>query len=858
MPIELTPLPPTSQEASPNTSMPGEPAEEEAPTPVTPGEVALSLLEEGVSDGTLSPLGYAYGFFNHGAADEDGLVTRIISTEHGELSGLLDDDHPQYGPIENGFEDSASPTARSLTTLSFDNGTRTLTLSTSAPYTVVTGRVRLQIDSSISAQITDVEGFHWFFMRADKTLLVVPGYSLGTEVVTYALVAGVYWDATNKQVIRFQDERHGLTMDGATHAYLHRTRGAQYDSGLALGDMTVDGDGSLEDHAQLSVAGGVIRDEDLPHTITGNAPQTLAPVAEIPVFYREGAEGLWRQYPATQFPIATTGTGRAAWNEWTGATWQVTETTNGRYLLCHIFATGDITEPMISIMGQNQYQNALSARDGAYTELGDLQFGPLAQLTPEIVPIATVIVQTSAGYANSVKSRFVSTDEGDDYIDWRSTPPVGSSASGGVTDHGDLTGLLDNDHPQYGPIISGLDDRPDPSARATTSIAFDNPTRTFSISIDPPAVAYNVTSGNVRREILTTQSVQIPDLEGFHWIYFDAAGVLTSTQSLAAADTPENASVGGVYWDTTNNLAIRLHDNRHGNTMDYATHEFLRLTHGAVITSGLGLLNITADGSGDLDAHATFGVDAGTLQEECIQHNIPNGIPQVLDPVAQVPIFYRSGVAGVWRRAPVTSFAIATTGTGRAAWNEWTGTMWQLTEAANNKFVLVHIFGSGDALAPIFSIMSQAEHATIGEARDAAGTEILSFKLGILDAYAYAIAPIATLIFQTADAYANAVKSRIRTTGTGDDYIDWRQTSPLASSGSAEPAFSPVDASARDSVNAALIYIGRSSADIPDTSLAEWQIYRYDSEAALFTPLYADGNMDYDNIWDNREALSYS
>ncbi len=364
----------------------------------------------------------------------DGLVIAPAPTEHDALDGRETNGHPQYGPIENGFEDSIQPTARASTTLTFDDPTLTLTLTPSVPYIVVAEQVRQTISTPLTAVIADVEGFHWFLMNGSATIVVVDGPTIPFNLIsTHALVAGLYWDATNKACLRLQDERHGLTMDSATHAYLHRSRGAVYGDGLALGNMDVDGNGNDATAAQLSVQDGTVLDEDLPHLIVGGSPQTLAVIAEIPVFYRDGDPGYWRQFPATQYPVATTGSGRAAWNELVGTTWQVTEAASQRYVLSHIFATGDLVTPVIVIMGQNTYLTAGAARAGAAEELLELQFGPLDALTPEIVPLATVIFQTSVGYSNAVKSRVVSTDTGDDYIDWRGSALGGGAAAAAPT-----------------------------------------------------------------------------------------------------------------------------------------------------------------------------------------------------------------------------------------------------------------------------------------------------------------------------------------------------------------------------------------------------------------------------------------
>jgi len=71
------------------------------------------------------------------------------------------------------------------------------------------------------------------------------------------------------------------------------------------------------------------------------------------------------------------------------------------------------------------------------------------------VPDATVIFETQTGYSNAVKSRIVSTDEGDDYIDWRTSAFSGKSASSGVTDHALLTGIAGDDHIKHTSSTSG-------------------------------------------------------------------------------------------------------------------------------------------------------------------------------------------------------------------------------------------------------------------------------------------------------------------------------------------------------------------------------------------------------------------
>ena len=72
------------------------------------------------------------------------------------------------------------------------------------------------------------------------------------------------------------------------------------------------------------------------------------------------------------------------------------------------------------------------------------------------MPIASGLFQTSTGYANVPHCR-TRTIETDDYIDWRSTETFGTplGGGGGITDHGNLSGLSDDDHLQYHDDIRG-------------------------------------------------------------------------------------------------------------------------------------------------------------------------------------------------------------------------------------------------------------------------------------------------------------------------------------------------------------------------------------------------------------------
>ena len=102
----------------------------------------------------------------------------------------------------------------------------------------------------------------------------------------------------------------------------------------------------------------------------------------------------------------------------TGTEWQLTAVTNNDFTLCHVLAINadDSDLVPIAIMGQEEYATRAQARTGANTEIYNLQVNfPI----PEVVPIATFIFETKDSFANDVKAVIRTTEDGEDYVDWR-------------------------------------------------------------------------------------------------------------------------------------------------------------------------------------------------------------------------------------------------------------------------------------------------------------------------------------------------------------------------------------------------------------------------------------------------------
>lgn len=327
---------------------------------------------------------------------------------------------------------------RTDSTISFDSSTKTFSISPSATsYDVFVKGKKFTKTTSQIAILPPTAGNHFIFFNEDGLLSQTTTYTTSL-FEDNALVSIVYWNTDTNTHSYFADERHGLVMDGASHSYLHTVFGARYLTGLALKDLTVDGTGTLDAEATYNADGGQIRDEDILFQIS--------PSATFPVLYRQGS--LWRKKPADGFPVIYNGTAgytgtTIAYNEFIGGNWQLTETTNNNYVLIHMFATNDIQTPVIAILGTNQYANTPEARAGALVELASLTGLPFA----EFVAIGTVIFQTSNSYSNTPKAITRSTAAGESYVDFRGTQLY--TPAGTATTHSLLSGLSNDDHPQY-------------------------------------------------------------------------------------------------------------------------------------------------------------------------------------------------------------------------------------------------------------------------------------------------------------------------------------------------------------------------------------------------------------------------
>jgi hypothetical protein len=337
----------------------------------------------------------------------------------GNAKATLDVRYPQIVniPVLAGFQNPADYI------VTWDNPSRTLTITpTTTSFQFYSNDILYTKSALESISIPDVTGNYFIYFDITGTLSVSTSFT-SNHIMVYSFIAMLYWNATQAAAVPdLMLEGHQSKMPSETHYYLHNTVGCAYDRAVGglLPAVTADGDGSSIAHIEVSATPGAIWDEDL---------QWIIPVKlvadNIAVMWRTGA-GIWNSDATSPAMVRTTGTGRAAYNQYTGGAWQLTEIADTEFLLMHLFAIPGLTTRWMIVMGQAQYADINSAIAGASTEILGITGIPL----PEFKSIATFVIQTNDTYANSVKSRVRALATGVDFIDWRHAQIGGGGTSG--------------------------------------------------------------------------------------------------------------------------------------------------------------------------------------------------------------------------------------------------------------------------------------------------------------------------------------------------------------------------------------------------------------------------------------------
>lgn len=443
----------------------------------------------------------------------DVVITSAANGQILEFNGTnwVNTVRPSLEPI--GHENKAD------SVISFNESTREFSIApASTSYTVWCVGKRYVKTSTETIEIPDTSGLYYIYFNSSGVLSYKTSFF---DLESDAPISYVYWNEVDNKNYFFADERHGVTMDWATHEYLHRTRGAAIASGFGANNYTITGLGTSNSDAQIDIANGTFFDEDLEVAIThASSPtantwqQKIQSGAYIPTFYR--LNNHWKKDVATQFPLKQ-GSSRPQYNLNSGGSWTTTDISNNRFGVSWILATNNLNEPIIAVLGQSDYTDKGSA-EATFYESMDLAGLPIV----EFRPLYKIIYECKDSYTNTPKAAFRSV------IDMRT---IISNNAGAptipVNDHGNMTGLSDDDHTQY--LTEARHDAYDHSAAMSSVILND---------ISDVSAA-------------TPSSSQVLTYNGSSWVASTATASVASLDEVGDVDAPSPSSGDYLQWDGT-------------------------------------------------------------------------------------------------------------------------------------------------------------------------------------------------------------------------------------------------------------------------------------------------------------------
>jgi hypothetical protein len=292
--------------------------------------------------------------------------------------------------------------------------------------------------------------------------------------------------------------------------------------------------------------------------------------------------------------------------------------------------------------------------------------------------------------------------------------------------------------------------------KSQSTISFSDSARTFAIS--PVSTSYDVWVKGVKFTISTTRTVTIPNNTGLYYIYFDSTGALQYQTSFF--DWPNQAPTAYVYWNSGTGKAPLVADERHGITLDWATHEYLHRTRGAAIANGFGASNYILNGNGSLNTHIQVDFASGTffdedLRVDVVSTNTPtvNTWQQDLSTPTQIPMFYLNGSG--WVRDNPTAYPLKQ-GSVRPVYNLNSAGTWSTPDIDNNKFGVTFIIATNAINYPVLGIISQTQHANQSDAEGLNWSDLNLSGFPIVE-----FRPLYKIVYVTKTSYTNTPKATL-------------------------------------------------------------------------------------------------
>lgn len=310
-----------------------------------------------------------------------------------------------------------------------DNGTITITASQDIDYFIKNQKYTFLAGSKQVVIGDIVSSGQWFVTLNAAGNLVASQTAWGFIGINYVWCIEAYYNATSGEFTSRAYEFHGYEMSGVTHrnnhwatsTYLIGTGGIVSDAGANALNVTQFQIGDEDIVAQ-------ILDVDVP---AGNFQQPLTPLLAYK-YHRIGASELFRIDQDNEVGLNSGGV--LQYNMFNGSVYSLEDVTNGWFAAYWAVYTTDPDQPVKIWVGQTQADSIDNLI--AISGIDSMSFGSIP-VEEQKTAFRIILERTGSNYAIVQIDNFL--------IDPKTGAVVNPSTS-----HGALTGLLDDDHTQYG------------------------------------------------------------------------------------------------------------------------------------------------------------------------------------------------------------------------------------------------------------------------------------------------------------------------------------------------------------------------------------------------------------------------
>lgn len=325
------------------------------------------------------------------------------------------------------FKNNTDRTATTTVTMTWDDWTRTLTLTPNPSYDFWYQWIKFTKSWVLTSTIPNVTGGHFIYFDNTGTLV---NSTTPWNLLTTVPVCFVYWNATLWKGIPYE-ERHWNTMDWMTHAYLHATNGTKYLSWLSISGYTINTDWNAA--VTWSTSSWTISDEDLVSNISA-----LADGWPYTILERSWASWDWTWTTTNTVPYLQNGTD-IQYNQFTGWVWTKTAiTANNRWVNYYVVVVPSITTAYQIVIVPWQTEHTSEANATAET-FGQLSTGTLP--FEENVVLYKITMRHWIAFTSTWRVQITNV------ADVKSSSVTINQTA--TQDHWSLLDLLADDHTQY-------------------------------------------------------------------------------------------------------------------------------------------------------------------------------------------------------------------------------------------------------------------------------------------------------------------------------------------------------------------------------------------------------------------------